>query len=42
MMPDCTYKRATRGDGQSPWNSQEILMGNGTRARKKTKARLIW
>jgi polyphosphate kinase len=42
MMPDGTYKRATRSDGQASWNSQEILMGNVAKARKKARARLIW
>ena len=42
MMPDGTYKRAGRGDGQSSWNSQEILMGNVAKARKKAKAKLLW
>ncbi len=40
MMPDGTYKRAARGDGQIALNSQEILMGVIPRGRKK--ARLVW
>jgi polyphosphate kinase len=40
MMPDGTYKRAVRGDGQIALNSQEILMGVIPRGRKKTK--LVW
>jgi polyphosphate kinase len=40
MMPDGSYKRAPRGDGQVALNSQEILMGATPRGRKK--ARLVW
>jgi hypothetical protein len=40
MQPDGTYKRAGRTDGQPAWNSQEILLGNAPRNRKKIK--LTW
>jgi polyphosphate kinase len=40
MHPDGTYKRAGRTDGQPSWNSQEILLGNTPRNRKKIK--LTW
>jgi polyphosphate kinase len=40
MMPDGTYKRAGRSDGQPPWNAQEILLGTMPRGRKKAK--LVW
>ena len=40
MMPDGSYKRAARGDGQIALNSQEILMGVIPRGRKKV--RLVW
>jgi len=40
MQPDGTYKRAARTDGQPAWNSQEILLGNPVRGRKKPK--LTW
>jgi polyphosphate kinase len=40
MMPDGSYKRAPRGEGQIALNSQEILMGVTPRGRKK--ARLVW
>jgi polyphosphate kinase len=40
MMPDGSYKRVSRGDGQVALNSQEILMGVTPRGRKK--ARLVW
>jgi polyphosphate kinase len=40
MMPDGSYKRATRGDGQVALNSQEILMGVTPRGRKKPH--LVW
>jgi hypothetical protein len=40
MMPDGTYKRAVRSDGQIALNSQDILMGVIPRGRKKTK--LVW
>jgi len=40
MMQDGTYKRVARPDGQVALNSQEILLGNTPRGRKKT--RLVW
>jgi polyphosphate kinase len=40
MQPDGSYKRAGRSDGQPTWNSQEILLGNAPRGRKKAK--LTW
>jgi polyphosphate kinase len=40
MMPDGSYKRAPRGDGQIALSSQEILMGVIPRGRKKP--RLVW
>ena len=40
MMPDGSFKRAPRGDGQTALSSQEILMGVTPRGRKK--ARLVW
>jgi polyphosphate kinase len=40
MQPDGSYRRATRTDGQPPRNSQEILLGNVPRGRRKVK--LTW
>jgi polyphosphate kinase len=40
MQSDGTYRRAPRTDGQPPRNSQEILLGNAPRGRKKAK--LTW
>ncbi|MEO8370192.1 MAG: polyphosphate kinase 1 [Candidatus Solibacter sp.] len=40
MQSDGSYKRAPRPDGQMALNSQEILMGNVPKGRKK--ARLVW
>ena len=40
MMPDGVYRRAPRTDGQPAWNSQEILLGNTPKGRKKVK--LVW
>ena len=40
MTPDGTYKRVTRGEGQVALNSQQILMGEVPRGRKKV--RLAW
>lgn len=40
MQSDGTYKRASRGDGQPAWNSQDVLLGNVPRGRKKVK--LTW
>jgi polyphosphate kinase len=40
MMPDGSYKRATRSDGQQAFNSQEDLLGIGQRHRKKP--RIVW
>jgi polyphosphate kinase len=37
MQPDGTYKRATRGDGQPAWSSQDVLLGHVPRGRKKAK-----
>ena len=33
MLPDGSYRRATRNDSQSPLNSQEILLGQTSRGR---------
>ncbi|MEO8597052.1 MAG: polyphosphate kinase 1 [Candidatus Solibacter sp.] len=40
MQPDGSYKRAGKSDGQVARNSQEILMGNVPKGRKKLK--LVW
>ena len=37
MLGDGTYKRATRTEGQPAWNSQEVLLGNVPKGRKKVK-----
>jgi len=40
MMPDGTYKRVSRSEGQTALSSQDILMGVVPRGRKKPK--LVW
>jgi polyphosphate kinase len=40
MMPDGSYKRVPRSDGQAAFNSQELLLGLLSRGRKKP--RLTW
>jgi polyphosphate kinase len=40
MMPDGTYKRAPRGEGQKVFHSQDHLMGQVVKNRKKNK--LVW
>ncbi|HTS63054.1 MAG TPA: polyphosphate kinase 1 [Candidatus Acidoferrales bacterium] len=40
MLPDGTYKRVARAEGQPHWNSQEVLLGNVPKGRKKLK--LSW
>ncbi len=40
MMPDGTYKRVPRSEGQTAFNSQESLLGMGPKHRKKP--RLTW
>jgi len=35
MLPDGSYRRATRNDSQSPLNSQEILLGQTSRGRRR-------
>jgi len=40
MMPDGSYRRASRGEGQAALHSQEILLGAVPRGRKKV--RLVW
>ena len=41
MMPDGSYKRVPRSEGQAPHNSQESLLGMAPKQPRR-KVRLTW